>query len=237
LGESGEKPRKRRLRGAEAAVATTVALALGVLGCGSGQRQDASEPAGEFPVRVSKAEFPRHQVLANTTNLELAIENVGTEAIPDLAVTIYTGKIKAGVTATGSGQGSFNTRLDNPDVSNPNRPVWVLSNEYPKLLTPNTPVTEIHEAPSAGAEAAQTDTFQFGRVSPGDSKDIVWRVTPVRAGTYPVHYRVAAGLTGEAKAVTRGGDPVTGDFVVNIASKPPETCVKGTGQVVTKCGP
>jgi hypothetical protein len=237
LGESGTTARKRRLRGAEAAVAIAVALALASVGCGSdAQRQDAGEPAGDFPVRVSKAEFPRHQILANATSLELEIENVGNETIPNLAVTIYTGKIKAGVTATGSGQGSFNIRLDDPNLSNPNRPVWVLNNKYPKLLTPGTPVKEIHRAPTAGAAAAQTDTFQFGPVSPDDSKHIVWRVTPVRAGTYPVHYRVAAGLQGKAKAVTQGGDPVTGDFVVTISSKVPETCVKGNGQVVTKCG-
>ena len=52
----------------------------------------------------------------------------------------------------------------------------------------------LDKAPSAGAAAAQTDTFQFGAVRSGESKDIVWRVTPVRAGTYTVHYEVAAGL-------------------------------------------
>jgi hypothetical protein len=61
-------------------------------------------------------------------------------------------------------------------------------------------------------------------------------VTPVVAGTYTVHYDVAAGLQGKAKAVTPDGGKVRGQFHVTIASKPPETCVKA-GRVVTKCGP
>ena len=69
----------------------------------------------------------------------------------------------------------------------------------------------------------------------GESKDIVWRVTPVRAGNYTVHWEVAAGLYGKAKAVTAGGDPVKGEFAVTIKSKPPATCVKGSSQVTTQC--
>ena len=146
-------------------------------------------------------------------------------------------KIKAGVTATGSGQGSFNIRLNNPSLSNPNRPVWILENQYPKVLAPGLKASDLHEAPTAGADAAQTDTFQFGSLPAGDSKGIVWHVTPVLAGTYTVHYEVAAGLEGQAKAVAPGGGPVRGQFPVVISTKVPQTCVNGAGQVVTRCGP
>jgi hypothetical protein len=215
----------------------SVALALALPACGGDTSQGSSEPSGEFPTEVSKASFPRNQVLANSTNLELAIENVGTKTIPNLAVTIYTGRIKAGVTATGTGQGSFSIRLNNPNLANPNRPVWILENNYPKLLTPGLDPKDLHEEPSAGAEAAQTDTFQFGALRAGDSKDIVWHVTPVMAGSYTVHYEVAASLDGNAKAVTRGGDPVGGQFDVEISTKVPQTCVNDAGKVVTRCGP
>ena len=66
---------------------------------------------------------------------------------------------------------------------------------------------------------------------PGESKDIVWRVTPVQAGTYTVHYELAAGLNGKAKAVTRDGGPVEGEFVVTITDKPPQARVNSAGEV------
>ena len=114
----------------------------------------------------------------------------------------------------------------------------MLENNYPKLLNARASRSKnLAEAPAAGAAAAQTDTFQFGAVPPGETKDIVWRVTAVRAGTYTVHYEVAAGLQGKAKAVTADGSPVKGEFVVTIASKPPQTCVNGKGDVTTGCGP
>ena len=204
--------------------------------CGSGPSQDVTEPSGSFPVQT-KANFPNRQQLAKTSDLELSIRNVGKQTIPDLAVTIYTGEIKAGVTATGSGQGSFNIRLNDTNLADPNRPVWVLENDYPKLLTAGVTKKNLDQAPTAGASAAQTDTFQFGAVTPGQSKDIVWRVTPVRPGTYTVHYEVAAGLTGKAKAVTPDGSPVKGEFVVTISSGVQQTCVNGAGQVTTGCGP
>jgi hypothetical protein len=214
-----------------------LALAWAVSACGGGERQDVTEPSGTYELQVTKAEFPSRQRLVETSDLELGIKNTGDQTIPDLAVTIYTGDVKAGVTATGSGQGSFNIRLDEPDLANPNRQVWILENRYPKLLTPGVTAKELDQAPSAGAVAAQTDTFQFGPVRSGDSKDIVWRVTPVRAGTYTVHYEVAAGLQGKAKAVTADGSPAKGEFAVTITSKPPQTCVNDAGKITTNCKP
>jgi hypothetical protein len=223
-----------------------LALTWGVSACGGGQRQDATEPSADFPVQVTKAKFSNHQRLAETNDLELAIKNVGKQTIPDLAVTIYTVetngsgsvRLKAGVAATGSGQGSFNIRLDNPNLADPNRPAWVLENEYPKLLDPpRVTVAHLSKAPPAGALAAQTDTFQFGALPSGEQRDIVWRVTAVRAGTYTVHYEVAAGLQGKAKAVTANGSPVKDEFVATITSKSPQTCVGAGGKVATRCGP
>ena len=239
LEESATRAGRRRLRGARrrtGAGLALLALAWALTACGSEERQDASEPSGDFPVQVAKAKFPSHQTLAETSDLQLEISNAGDQTIPNLAVTIYTGDSKAGVTATGSGQGSFNTPVDQPGLANPNRPVWILEHKYPKLLTPGVTVEHLDRAPSAGAAAAQTDTFQFGPVPAGESKDIVWRVTSVRAGTYTVHYEVAAGLQGKARAVSANGGPVKGDFVATISEKPPRTCVNDAGQVTKKCG-
>jgi hypothetical protein len=219
-----------------------VTVAVGLTACGGGQRQDVTEPSGNFPVQVTKAKFPNHQRLAEFSYLQLEIKNAGSEAIPDLAVTINTvaegqRNLKSPATSTGSGQGSFNIRVDEPNLASPFRPVWIVEEHYPKLITSGYTLKNLEKAPTAGAAAAQTDTFQFGAVKPDESKDIAWRVTPVRAGTYTVHYEVAASLTGKSKAVTPDGSPVKGEFVVTISSKPPQTCVTGSGKVVTECGP
>ena len=199
-------------------------LVAGLAACGDDDRQDVDEPDREFPVNVSEAKFPTNQRLADTSDLRLAIENIGEEQIPDLAVTIYTGDEKAG--------GPFDIRSDQPGLADPNRPVWILASDYPKLLTPGLDPNELDDAPTAGAEAAQTDTFSFGPVPPSDTKDIVWRVTAVEAGTYTVHYEVAGGLQGKAKAVTGDGSPVEGEFVVTITDKPPQARVNDAGEVV-----
>ncbi len=195
--------------------------------CGGGTRQDQTEPVGNFQVAVTKASFPTKQQLSETTDLQLAVKNTGDKQLPDLAITIYTG--------TGphpTADGSFSTRIDDPSLANPNRPVWILENEYPKLLGNGATLQNLDSKPTAGAAAAQTDTYQFGPLEPGKSKDIVWRVTPAKPGTYTVHYQVAAGLQGNAEAVTADGSPAQGQFVVTVSAKPPQTCVTGSGKVI-----
>ena len=204
-------------------------LALGVAGCGDdAERQDVNEPSGQFPVEVDAAKFATDQRLAQTSDLRLEVTNAGDEQIPDLAVTIWTGEEKAG--------GSFSIRSDQPGLADPNRPVWILENGYPKLAQGNPSRAELEAAPTAGAVTAQTDTFSFGPLPPGESKDIVWRVTPVMAGTWTVHYELAAGLTGKAKAVSSDGGPVEGEFVVTISDKPPKASVAANGDVVIEEG-
>ncbi len=63
---------------------------VGLAACGGGERQNANEPEGDFPVQITGAEFPTRQTLARRTNLVLTVENTGDQTIPDLAVTIYT---------------------------------------------------------------------------------------------------------------------------------------------------
>ena len=226
---SASAHRKIRVRdepGWPRVVAAAAALAVALASCGGDeQRQDADEPSGDFPVKVSSAKFATDQRLAETNDLTLEIENVGDEAVPDLAVTIFTGDQKAG--------GSFSVRSDQPGLADPNRPVWILENGFPKVAKPGESNAQLDAAAPGGAEAAQTDTFSFGPLDPGDSRDLVWRVTPVVAGTYTVNYELAAGLNGKAKAVTNDGGPVQGEFVVTVSDKPPEARVDDAGNVVT----
>jgi len=216
------RPRRARM----APIAAAAALAVALSSCGNDKpRQDADEPSGDFPVNVSAAHFEKDQRLAETNNLSLEIENTGDEQVPDLAVTIFTGDDKSA--------GSFSVRSDQPGLADANRPVWILENGFPKVADPGESNANLEAAAPGGAEAAQTDTFSFGPLDPGDSRNLVWRVTPVVAGTYTVHYELAAGLNGKAKAVTGDGGPVEGEFVVTISDKPPEARVDDAGNVVT----
>jgi hypothetical protein len=215
-----------------------VLLAAGVASCG-GTRQDADEPEGNFPVSIVSADFPSKQQLAQNTNLTLAVANSGDQAIPNLAITIFTtSNASTGESTTTTGtttgttgtaqelptvQGSFSVRSEQEGLAIPFRPVWILEEGFPKYEG---------ETASAGAEAAQTNTYAFGELAPNATKRIVWNVTPVQAGTYTVHYRVAAGLQGKAKAVTADGSVPEGEFVVRISSAPPQTRVDDSGKVV-----
>ena len=216
-----------------------VLLAAGIASCG-GTRQDANEPSGDFPVQIVSADFPSRQQLAQNTNLRLAVANSGDKTIPNLAITIFTAsnenpgadETTTGTTGTGTTsttndlptvQGSFSVRSAQQGLAIPFRPVWILETGYPKLEG---------ETASAGAEAAQTDTYAFGALAPHQTKSIVWNVTAVQGGTYTVHYRVAAGLEGKANAVTANGSIPEGEFVVRISTAPPQTRVNDSGQVV-----
>jgi hypothetical protein len=188
------------------AAATAPVLALivaGVAGCG-GEKTKVDEKSGDFRVEVTHASFAARQHVAGTTDLRLAVKNTGSEPLPQLVVTIWTGE--GGVDAA-KPQGAF---------SSPTHPIWVPEHGFPKLLG---------EHASAGADAAATDSYVFGALAAGASRTAVWRVTPVRAGTYTVHYAVAAGAQGRAKAVTAGGGPAGGRFHVQIDGVPRGGCV------------
>jgi hypothetical protein len=228
LGERGTSRRPERFgrHPVLSAASACLLLAVSVAGCGDKERQDENEPAADYPVEVSSAKFPARQRLADTSDLILEVENTGDETIPDLAITIYTGDQKA--------DGSFNVRSEQQDLADPNRPVWILENDYPKVLEPDVELADLDEEPTAGAETAATDTYAFGPVAPGESITAVWRVTPVQGGTFTVHYEVAGGLDGRAKAVTADGSPVEGEFVATISTKPPNTRVTDSGKVVVQ---
>jgi hypothetical protein len=96
----------------------------------------------------------------------------------------------------------FNMREENRDFADPTRPIWVL------------------ESPPQSSTTAYTNTWTVGRVPPGQKRTLVWRVNAVRAGTYPIRYRVSAGLNGKAKAALPDGSPPAGSFTVHVSARP-----------------
>ncbi len=212
-------PQLRRARRTRSGVAVVVgALALVLPGCGGcgggGSRQDANEPSGKFPVQVVTSSFPTRQRLAQTSDLKIGVKNSGTKTVPAVAITISIDK---------NAVHPFSYYDPQPGLADPDRPVWVLEQGWPKLAGQTAP---------AGAETANDKTFDFGPLKPGKTTEAVWRVTPVRGGIYTIDYEVDAGLNGKAKAVTADGNPVTGSFAVKISTTPTNTRVTGSGKVV-----
>jgi hypothetical protein len=188
---------------------TAVALvcaALGVAGCGGG-RQDSDEPKGEYTLSVEKASFPARQTMAQTSTMRLTVRNTDDRELPNLAVTVETEPGAKGQAPTAFGQAGTDTRL-----ADPNRPVWIIDRE-----------------PENG-QSAYTNTWAMGPMSPGETKDVIWRLTAVRPGTYTVNYRIAPGLNG--KAVAANGQKVNGSFDVTISDQPVPAHVNDKGQVV-----
>jgi hypothetical protein len=209
---------------------TLLVLGAALTACGGGgasARQDANEPDANFPVQVTTSKFPTEQSLAETSDLVIGVKNDGDQTIPELSFTITTDNGQ-GAAAAVSPDGSFSVRLDDASLANPNRPVWILENKYPR------PVGEPPPSGLGPGFRAQTNTFAFGPLDPGETRDIIWRVTPVMPGTYTLRYQVEAGLQGKALAVTADGGEVKGEFVVTITDKPPQATVDNNGKVVTE---
>lgn len=186
--------------------------------CGSEPRQDENEPTGDYEVKVTMSKFPTKQRLVEPQKLKLEIENESDKTIPELAITVFTDE--------GEGDGSFEIRSNQRGLAIPSRPVWILEDGFPQLADEGPPLGQ------SGASRAQTQTWGFGSMPAGTTKTAIWKVTPVQPGTYTLNYVVAAGLDGNANAVTADGGEVKGEFVVTISDKPPKTRVNGDGEVV-----
>jgi len=96
----------------------------------------------------------------------------------------------------------FNQLRDDPTLADPKRPIWIVN------------------TPPVNAASAYTNTWALGKVPSGQTRTFAWRVTAVRAGTYSVRYRVAAGLNGKAKAELPDGSPPKGSFIARVSRSP-----------------
>ncbi|MDP9482566.1 MAG: hypothetical protein M3P84_05000 [Chloroflexota bacterium] len=129
--------------------------------------------------------------------------------------------------------GPFSVISQQQGLAIPSRPVWILEQGFPRLVGSEPgPPPPGELSGTGGTKAVQTNTFAFGPVEPDETLDLVWQVTPVQAGTYTVSYRIAAGLQGNAVAVTDDGSVPEGEFIVQISDAPPQTRVNDAGEVV-----
>jgi hypothetical protein len=192
-----------------------VAVLLGACGESS---SDSNERAGTYDLTVTKASFPAEQHVGQTSLLKLAIRNAGKHTVPALTVTInIKGK---------GGDGSaipFSVHDPQAGLANADRPVWVLAASYPRLAGSANP---------GGATTSSSKTYNFGPVAPGKTVAAVWKLSAVKEGEYTLVYDVDAGVSGEARAVTKGGVAPGGTFVTDISTELPNTEVNGAGEIV-----
>jgi hypothetical protein len=214
----GQRRHRRRSRIGAAAVAAVLAVALAACGDDSSSDSESEEARGPFEVKVIEAGFPTRQRLGQTVLLRLGVRNTGDEPVPALTTTVSI--------AGEQGEGSslpFAIRSGEAGLAQPDRPVWVLSEKYPRI----SGSTE-----SAGAENASRKTFDFGPLDPGETVKAVWKLTASRTGTYRLTYEVGAGRGGEARSETASGVEPGGSFTVRITEATPNTVVTDSGDVV-----
>ena len=198
-----------------------MAVAALLSACGGDESSsDANERQGTYEVKVTAASFPTEQQLGQTSLLELGVRNTGKQTLPTLTVTISI----AGKQGENS---SLPFAIQDPTegVSQADRPVWVLAASYPRLAGSDDP---------GGSTTSNRKTFAFGPLKAGATRNMVWKLSAVKAGDFTVLYRVGAGLGEGVKAKTTGGVAPGGSFATEISSLSPDTEVNDAGEVVEK---
>jgi len=209
--------------------------ALALSACGGGQNQAVNEPNGKFPVAVNTASFPASQSLSQHTHLVITVRNAGSKTIPDVAVTICNVTCAYPAPAgEGSSSSAFASDINQQDVANPSRPIWVVD-RGPGACGFSCQSGGLGGGGGQGAGVtAYANTWALGKLAPGQTARFDWAVTAVQAGRHTVAWEVAAGLNGKAKAVNaNGGTAPHGTFSVKVTSAPPQTYVNNNGQIET----
>ena len=195
-----------------------MAALLGACGGGGDGGSAREEPTGTFHVKVTEASFPALQRLGQTSRLRLGVRNTGDRAVPGLTVS-FTIKGRHGEDSTLP----FGVSDPQPELAQPDRPVWVLAATYPRLHGSSDP---------GGASTSSAKTFFFGALKPGETTQAVWKLSAVRAGRYTLLYKIGTGIGGKAVAKTEGGVAPGGSFTTEVTDRLPETEVTDSGEIV-----
>jgi hypothetical protein len=190
--------------------------ALIASGCGGGSEQTHGEPSRTYQLKLSGVSFQQHQSVSKPTVLKITVHNADTRTVPNLAVSID----------------SFYYNEKYPELASDKRPIWVVEQGPGAIAKP--PVQSEAVSPPGGGQTAYVNTWALGPLAPGATQTFEWKVVPVKSGTHEVHYEIAAGLAGKAKAAPpSGGRPLDGALTADIAPAPPARHVDpNTGRVV-----
>lgn len=184
-----------------------MAAALTFAGCGGGERQDAGDTDASYRVELVRASFPERQHIADETEMQISVRNTGDRTIPNLTATVEGDR-------EGTQAVSFADLDHQPGLASRSRAVWIV------------------DAGPHNGDTAYANTWALGALRPGRTADFVWRVTAIRSGRFRLNYRIAGSLPGGGKVIDADGDPVAGDFDVNIAREPAQARVTADGDVV-----
>jgi hypothetical protein len=205
----------RRLCGAGRALALAAPLFAALLaGCGGGGTQDSAEKQARYRMRLLRVDFPANQAVARPARLEVEVRNVGLKTVPAVVVTVD----------------SFSYSSSYAGLADNRRPVWVVERGPGAIAKP--PVESLEVAAPGGAQTAYVSTWALGALPPGRKATFAWDVTPVKPGTYTLHFGLSAGLSGKA-TVTLAHSSVRRALTVHIAPKPPPTHVNPKSGTVT----
>jgi hypothetical protein len=191
--------------------------ALFVAGCGGDDDggQFANQPTGNFPVEITSASLKPRQTVADTYTMKVAVKNTGDETIPAINTVIdLPGMDSTLAFAYGDKQRGLAMNQ---------RPVWVVEEGWPKLAG---------AIGRGGATTPDKRTFAFGKLKPGATATMVWKLVAVRPGRYLLRYTIGAGLGPDTKAVDASGDVPSGVLPVRISNFARLTEVNEKGQVV-----
>jgi hypothetical protein len=203
--------RRRGARALSLASCLTAGAAL-IAGCGGGSPQTHGEKKASYAVEVVHASFPRNQAVAKPATLEIEVHNSGAHAVPNLTVSLD----------------SLNYRSNYPGLADALRPVWAIERGPGPVAKP--PVQSQEVSIPGGGQTAYVNTWALGALAAGATRTFTWNVVAVKPGAHVVHYTIAAGLGGNAKATGK----VTGSLTADVASEPPATHVDpSTGKVVS----
>jgi hypothetical protein len=217
-GTRSNRRRNSRFRAVAAGLAS-LALAASLAACGSESSSDANEAEGNYEMKVAKATFPTDQHLGETSLMKIAVRNTGEKTVPAVAITVSVAGEEGQTSAL-----PFGLRDPQPDLAQPDRPVWVLAEGYPTTSKTTTK--------RGGATSSSRKTFVFGSLKPGATVEGIWKLSAVKAGKFTVLYAVDAGLNGTARAKTAAGVAPGGSFKVDVSNSPVNTEVTDSGEVV-----
>jgi len=196
------------------AVLLTGACTALASGCGSGSNLAAGEPEKTYTVQIAHASFPAEQSIVHPAKMIVSVRNTSSAAMPNVSVSVD----------------SFEYTSHYPGLADDKRPIWVLETGPGAVAKPGVESEQV--SPPGGGQTAYVNTWALGPLAPGATRTFVWHLMPVKAGSYTVHYTVAAGLAGHSRALLADGSTPRGQFKVKITQPPPPTHINpNTGGV------